>query len=206
MRVLELFSGTGNLTKIARKKGHTAHSIDLTEPADTNADILQMTPQEILGVTGWDSIDMLWASPPCQGFSVASIGKMWSEPGKPKHPTSEMGLSLLEHTLHIIKDLQPKTWYIENPRGMMRKMPSLEGFTRHTITFCQYGEQRMKPTDVWTNSKQWEPRPACRNGDSCHVKAPRGSTTGTQGMKNAKAKGRLPDALCEEVLAASDNA
>ena len=58
----------------------------------------------------------------------------------------------------------------------------------------------MKPTDIWTNDFDWIPRPMCKNGDKCHESAPRGSKTGTQGLKNAKDRGIIPPALFEEIL------
>lgn len=76
----------------------------------------------------------------------------------------------------------------------------MQDFTRNTVTYCQYGEERMKPTDIWTNSDVWIPKPACKNGDPCHVAAPRGSSTGTQGLKGAYERSKLPAELCREVL------
>ena len=83
----------------------------------------------------------------------------------------------------------------------MRKMPQMDVFLiRNTVTYCQYGDTRMKPTDIWTNCSIWKPRPMCSNGDTCHVAAPRGSRTGTQGMKNYVEKARVPYDLCKEIL------
>ena len=58
----------------------------------------------------------------------------------------------------------------------------------------------MKPTDIWTNSENWKPKAMCKNGDNCHVSAPRGSQTGTQGMANAYEKSKIPEELCKEIL------
>jgi hypothetical protein len=150
--------------------------------------------------------DIIWASPPCTGFSVAAIGKNWVK-GKefePKTDSARLGIALLEVTLELIEYYQSINpdliWYIENPRGKMRKCPKLANFTRHTITYCQYGDKRMKPTDIWTNNEDWIPRPMCKNGDSCHVSAPRGSQTGTQGLKGNYERSKIPYELCKEVL------
>jgi hypothetical protein len=40
----------------------------------------------------------------------------------------------------------------------------------------------------------------CKNGDPCHVAAPRGSRTGTQGRSNAYERSKIPDELCQEIL------
>jgi hypothetical protein len=59
----------------------------------------------------------------------------------------------------------------------------------------------MKPTDIWTNNEEWlRVAKHCKNGDSCHESAPRGSKTGTQGIKNAELRGVVPPLLIEEIL------
>ena len=76
----------------------------------------------------------------------------------------------------------------------------MQRFKRQGVTYCQYGDDRMKPTDIWTNSDTWIPRPMCKNGDSCHISAPRGSRTGTQGLANAYERSKIPEQLCLEIL------
>jgi hypothetical protein len=106
----------------------------------------------------------------------------------------------VKKTIEVIEYFQPEYWFIENPRGVLRKMPFMERFKRNTVTYCQYGDERMKPTDIWTNSDKWIPRKMCKNGDPCHVAAPRGSRTGTQGRSNAYERSKIPDQLCLEIL------
>lgn len=64
----------------------------------------------------------------------------------------------------------------------------------------------MKPTDLWGAFPPGLVLPAmCRNGSPCHIAAPRGSTTGTQGMDPAES-GRIPKALALLVCRAAENA
>lgn len=79
-------------------------------------------------------------------------------------------------------------------------MDKLPAHYRHTVTYCQYGDNRMKPTDIWTNCSEWKPKPMCKNGENCHESAPRGSKTGTQGIKGAKDRGVIPPALFYEIF------
>lgn len=148
--------------------------------------------------------DVVWASPPCTTFSVASIGHHWDQDRKPKTVAASRGLAILGITVAIARyfaSWHNAVFFIENPRGMMRTMPEMEMLgVRHTVTYCQYGDTRMKPTDIWTNHLLWQPRPMCKNGDPCHDAAPRGSKTGTQGLSNAHERSKIPEALCREIL------
>ncbi len=67
------------------------------------------------------------------------------------------------------------------------------------IDILDVTDVRMKPTDIWTNHPNPKFKPMCKNGDSCHVSAPRGSKTGTQGLKWARGRGVIPEQLCEHV-------
>jgi hypothetical protein len=108
-----------------------------------------------------------------------------------------MGLKILDRTLQIIEAIKPKYWIIENPRGMMRKfMPHKP---RNTVSYCQYGDSRMKPTDLF-NNLGFVFKPICKPRASCHISAPRGSKTGTQGLKGAINRGVVPKQLCEDII------
>lgn len=78
----------------------------------------------------------------------------------------------------------------------------MQEFKRHTVWYCQYGDNRAKPTDIWTNSDDWIPRPQCFNGnpDCHHERAPRGSKTGTQGRRGSYERSMIPSELCNEVM------
>lgn len=200
MNVLELFAGSRSIGKAAERQGHQVFSTDLNDfdGIDYVCDVLMFD----VGVMPFKP-NVIWASPPCTGFSVAAIGHHWTGGAGayiPKTETARLGIQLLRETLRIIDEIQPAVWFIENPRGLMRKMPELQGMQRHTVTYCQYGDTRMKPTDIWTNSKTWKPRPMCKNGAPCHEAAPRGSRTGTQGLKNNYERSKIPAELCNEII------
>lgn len=200
MKILELFSGTESFSKEALKRGHEVITIDNDKRFNPTycIDILSIDPDWIHDKIGY--IDVIWASPPCTTFSVASISTHWKG-GKgafiPKTEQAKLGLRLLEHTIYLIKNLKPKYWIIENPRGVMRKVIDCP-FKPITVTYCQYGDKRMKPTDLWMNFEFKGKR--CKNGMTCHESAPRGSKTGTQGLKGAKERGVIPPRLCQEIL------
>lgn len=137
---------------------------------------------------------------------MAVIGRNWNHDKTPKTDSARLAMELVKKTLEIIDQVRPRYWFIENPRGMLRKMEWLDdwvkarGGARHTISYCQYGDTRQKPTDIWTNCPDWQPRPICKPGADCHESAPRGSRTGTQGLKNAVVRGEIPAQLFEEIF------
>ena len=202
MKVLDLFCGTKSLEKPCLDLGYEYFGIDIDAQFVPNmtADIYKLSIANIPF-----NPDVIWASPPCTHFSVASIGRNWNKDRTPKSEGARDAIELLEKTINLIFELNPKFYFIENPRGMMRKMAIMESLPiRHTVTYCQYGDKRMKPTDIWTNCENWHPRPACKNGDSCHVRAPRGSRTGTQGLQSAIERARVPYELLSEILRSCD--
>ena len=196
MRTLELFAGTGSFSKVMKDNGHSIYRVELDKQfeAELHKDIMDVSVDELP-----KDIDILWASPPCTFFSVASIGKHWNIDNTPKTKEAEFGFMLVKKTIELINQIKPKYLFIENPRGKLRKL-NIIPYKRNTVTYCQYGDNRMKPTDIWTNVEHWKPRPMCKNGDACHESAPRGSKTGTQGLKNAKFRSIVPAELFKEIL------
>ena len=205
MKVLELFAGTRSIGKAFEEKGHEVFSVEWDrsfENIDLYKDIYELSAKEILDKFG--KPDVIWASPDCSSYSIAAIShhRKREENGN-LAPVSEYAKfcdRVNQHTLNLIMTLSPKYWFIENPRGGMRKMDFMHGLPRYTVTYCQYGDTRMKPTDIWTNHSDPKFKPMCKNGDPCHEKAPRGSITGTQGLKGSKERSVIPVELCRHIV------
>lgn len=201
MLVFDFFAGTKSSTQPFEDAGHTVISFDNDAQFDVTVSIDLMTVDADMLIDRFGRPDFIWASPPCTAFSVASIGHHWFATGMPKTVQAEQAMELVRATRMLIETINPSRGFvIENPRGMLRKLPMLEGLQRHTVTYCQYGDDRMKPTDLWTNITGWTPRPACSNGADCHVAAPRGSQTGTQGRAGAVARSMVPYELGVEIM------
>lgn len=207
LKVLELFAGTRSIGKAFEKLGHEVYSVEMDEQhenIDWYADITKISAYEIRERFGQP--DIVWASPPCQRFSVASIGHHWIKgTNDPKTKEAEEAMVMLRKTLDLINELNPTYYFIENPRGKMRKVEPMERLNRYTVTYCQYGDSRMKPTDIWTNHPNPRFRPICKNGAPCHVSAPRGSQTGTQGLKGSVLRSIIPEELCDHIAEISED-
>ena len=205
MKVLELFSGTGVLSAAFRERGHRTLTVDWEEShkPDLKADIGTLSADDVVRLFGRP--DVIWASPDCTTYSVMCISRH-RDGVKPKSEYAARCDRVNAHVCDFIRQLKPKAWFIENPVGMLRKMPFIQklledtGGRRHTVTYCQYGERRQKPTDIFTNHPDPKFRPQCRRGDKCHDAAPRGSRTGTQGLKGKALRAKLPKELCDHVV------
>ena len=206
MKVLELFAGSRSFSKVAERYGWDTYSTDLEpfDKIDQVCDIFDFDSYKMAKNFGIP--DVRCASPPCTTFSVASIGHHWKGGNQayiPKTEQAELGIKIVNRTWTIIKlarALNPKLKYIiENPRGLLRKLDIIP-YSPKTAWYCQYGDDRAKPTDLWVNFS-WIPK-SCKNGNpNCHHQpAPRGSRTGTQGLKNAYERSKVPENLCKDII------
>lgn len=208
--ILDLFSGTGSSTQAFEDRGHRVVRVELdpSHPAELHADVSTLTVEQVVELCG-RTPDFIWASPPCQKFSVASIGHHWRKVGdtyEAKHMGATEAVWLVMDTLRLILALNPLHWLMENPRGMLRKLDIMQPYQRWTVTYCQYGDDRMKPTDLWgAMPSAWTPRPMCRPRSDCHQAAPRGARTGTQGRNGPVDRSRVPYELSEEVALHIEN-
>lgn len=205
MLIFDFFSGTGSATQAFKDAGHTVITFELDKSFDATewVDVFDLNAKDLIERYGVP--DFIWASPPCTAFSVASMGHHWIAGGENPVPRTEQAKKaqeLVAHTLLLINNLNPKNgWLMENPRGMLRKLPVVNGVPRITVTYCQYGDSRMKPTDLWGFvHSNWKSRKMCKNGWPCHTPAPRGSQTGTQGISGARDRSRVPYEIGKEIL------
>lgn len=208
MNILELFAGSRSIGNTAEELGHNVFSVDVKQFDGINlAKDIEFLKKEDIPFKP----DMIWASPPCTTYSIAGISHH-RDMTTPKSDFAFKSDNLVKNTLKIIKDFNC-IFYIENPVGMLRKMPFMRGLHKTTITYCSYGDSRMKPTDIWSNNifdlfnqDGWLPKATCFNGNTnCHHEpAPRGSKTGTQGLKNNYERSKIPKLLCEEIIKATN--
>ena len=204
MKILELFCGTKSISNAFYKRGHNIYTVDWDSQFKPTlvADVVSLVVDDIIKLCGGVP-DVIWASPDCTTYSVAAISKHRRKQGELLIPISEYAKKCDEintHLISLIKELNPKFYFIENPVGGLRKMDFMQGIPRYTVTYCQYGERRQKPTDIWTSHPNPRFKEPCKRGSPCHDAAPRGAKTGTQSLKNKIDKAKIPEALCEHIV------
>lgn len=200
---VELFSGSAVLAKRMKSMGWDTLTIDKDPKmeADWVVDIMDIDPQDIADLNP----TVIWAGVDCSCFSVLTISRYWNKDGTPK--PENWGIDLLKKTVEIFEVCQPQFGIIENPRGMMRKQKILQEMNRYEICYCRYGDDVMKPTDLFGMlPPTFYPR-MCFNGnkDCHHQKCGRGSSSGIQGRSNSFKRAMYPSGLVDEVAKSLDD-
>jgi len=211
MKLLEGFAGSRCFGQYADELGWDVCSIDI-KPFDGISMVADMEFVKLCDLPFVPDIGIFM--PPCTSYSIAAISHHRSMPGYiPVSDFAKKSDRVLENTITLINDILKVNpyfkFYVENPVGVMRRMAVMRQFDRTTIYYCRYGDTRMKPTDIWTNDLRtmynphgWQPRKKCWNGNKkCrHEEAPRGSKTGTQGLKNDYERSKNPIELVKDIL------
>ena len=197
MKVLELFSGSECMSNAFRAKGHECFTIDWNKkyPSSLHIDIMEVTPEMILEKFG--KPDVIWAAFDCTTFSLAAIYRHRKKNDVTGNldPITDYARycdKVNQHALDLIRALKPKYFFIENPVGGLCSMDYMQGIFKYMITYCKYGFPYQKRTHIFTNHPNPDFIPPCKNGDTCHQAAPRGSKTGLQGVKDRAIRSIYP--------------
>ena len=178
MKLLELFSGTQSVGKVARELGFEVVCLDRDMEADIKCDIMD-----------WDYtvyepgfFDVIWASPPCTEYSIAKTCGVRN---------IELANMIVQRTLDIIGYFCPVFYIIENPQtGLLKNQDLLREFCFDDVDYCKYGMPYRKRTRMWNNIRSWKPIPLCRK-DCGHVDGNRHMETAQRGpSKGAPTTGK----------------
>lgn len=123
LKVLELFAGTRSIGKAFEARGHEVFSVEWDKSFDNidlYADIGTLKAEEILEKFG--KPDVIWASPDCATFSIAAIShhrRKNPDTGNldPVSDYAKFCDTVDQNVLALIKELAPRYWFVENPRG-----------------------------------------------------------------------------------------
>ena len=156
-RLLDLFSGTGSVSRCYRDAGWEVFSLD-NEPK-FNADFLMDIRDfnEMLFPNTF--FDHVHASPVCTEFSRALTSRTRD---------LDAGDSLVLPALRIINYFVRggATATLENPLGMLKDRPYMQGLDYQLVDYCKYSQYPYrKRTMIWTWGFSFPPR-VCRH--DCH--------------------------------------
>lgn len=138
LKILELCCGLGGWSKPWAENGHDCTGVDVADLGGAypgkliKADIMDFEPTE--------KYDAVFASPPCREFCL---------PLKllPSDRDERMGLDLVWRCWHLIKQINPKYYLIENVKGLAEFLDKPNDIVR-------YGKNKnQKEAYLWTNIK-----------------------------------------------------
>lgn len=203
-KLLELFAGTRSVGKEAEKLGFEVFSSDLAtfKGIDYQCSILDFDSDKL----PW-SPHVVWASPPCTLFSNANqkaLTQHWNKTETKrrgiqytaKSDEAREALNILRATIKLIRQLNPKVFYIKNPAmGRMKHFDEMKGFRRVKVSYYDYGFNYWKPTNIFTNDINFVPRPFTHVTDIDPSRRKMVLKTG-----GAKYRSKIPPELCKHIL------
>ncbi len=143
MRLLELFSGTKSVSKVARELGWVTVSLDIDprHKPDLLVDILRFDETTYPR----DYFDFVWASPDCASYSQArTVAKI------PRDEAMQLSDRLVSRTRQIIAYFGCH-WAIENPiYSLLWKREVSRGLLESSCvtSYCSFGMQYRKNTRI----------------------------------------------------------
>ncbi len=212
MRLLDLYSGTHSVGKVARSLGYEVTSLDLCD-ASICCDVMAWDY-----ASAYESgyFDVIWSSPPCATFSTvrrSNVGRNGYTRESLNADMLERGVPLLRKTQEIIAYFEPKLWYLENPQtGLMKNFVHPE-IPFYDVDYCKYTDWGYrKRTRIWYGgdfTPVFTPR-VCRKDcgyveNNRHIRDVTGSAkgrvnTGQGGGNNRAPRYKIPPNLVHELL------
>jgi hypothetical protein len=139
VRCLELFSGTGSVGKVARELGWEVVSLDIC-PKDNPTHCIDILAFDF-SIWSPGYFDVIWASPPCTLYSIASHCR-----------DPEGGNAVSRKTMEVINLLNPTYYIVENPHSsLIWKQGIFEQLPKKKVSYCHYGFPYRKNTQLATN-------------------------------------------------------
>lgn len=206
MRILELFSGFGHISDAFKRAGHEVFRVDWSEKLDAelHADVSKLITKDVIKLCGGVP-DVVWASPDCTTYSIATHRHRTVHEGLlPKTQYAwecDMTNVAMWRLIDELVELGTKLYFVENPRGRMRHMPFVKDKDRYDITYCSYGRESMKPTDIWTNHPMPAFKPICVRSKATHKHA----DWSTDVKRDYLSRGKMPEELCDHIAKISED-
>ena len=164
-KLLELFCGTKSVGTVFKQAGYDVVSLDYNKKfnATHTEDILTWDYR----IYPPDYFDVIWASPDCTTWSVATGGKYRLKTSiyglnNERQEKATLGNNMVLRVIEILKYFKAGSWFIENPRGLMIYFPPLIDFMKEhgnntLVYYANYNNWGFpKPTHIWSNLPLWE--------------------------------------------------
>ena len=167
IKVLELFKGTGSITKYYEGTDVEVISLDILERFNPTilCDIIEFDYKKY--PIGY--FDIIWASPECKVYSsmnIMNIGENQKYKSKEDLISKQKEDSkFINRTIEIIEYLKPKNYFIENPlNSAIWKYIDNEEFKSKFIIvdYCYFGYDYKKPTKILTDKNIDNKRCGCK--------------------------------------------
>lgn len=221
MRILELFSGTHSIGKVASKLGYEVVSLDRDLGAENDG--YKSDYHIKADIMTWDyknqfkegDFTLITASPVCLFWS--SLRNTWiGRKSKTINPDGSIvsredierdinlyGKPMVDKCFEIIEYFKPNYWWIENPQtGRMKnyiseKYPQYNNY--YDVDYCKYSNWGYrKKTRLWTNIIDFKPK-IC-NKDCEVYKKFRKHPAWPGGGSNRLPRYRVPEPLIEDLF------
>ena len=199
--MLDLFSGTGSVGEVFRRRGYEVVSLDSSAAAAPTilADIRQWRYWEEYQP---GDFDVIAAGVPCQEYSTA----LTTRPRR-----LEEADELVAKTFEIIDSFKPRLWWVENPRhGLLRHRPVVAGRPYLDADYCCFsGWGYQKPNRIWGSPEVVGRGDVLCDGKTCpnllpvdtkedwHRRPHRQRLGGDRMRFDTRAKFRMPQKLVE---------
>lgn len=145
-RVLELFSGNGDITKELNSRGFKCESVDYDPRYNAThcVDVYTLSDEFL------KQYDFIWLSPDCTTYSFAAHG---IHRRKGNIAVSDYAKECDANNAKLFKRLIDLDipFIAENPRAFMRQADFVKDLYRCTVYYSTYGTPYSKPTDLFSN-------------------------------------------------------
>tara|TARA_R110000823_G_scaffold273541_2_gene392582 strand:+ start:1775 stop:2476 length:702 start_codon:yes stop_codon:yes gene_type:complete len=173
-KLLELFSGTHSIGKVAHEFGYDVVSVDMVEGDSSPFNNYKSDCHIQEDIMTWDykiypphTFDVITASPVCLWWS--QLRKCWIDrksltinpdgsvvtSKNIERDIDKFGKPMVDKVIEILEYFQPKYWWIENPDGSSMKHYIHDTYPKydkpHVVDYCAYNFEVKKPTRIWTN-------------------------------------------------------
>ena len=155
--LIELFAGTHSVSKAVKRSLSRDFEIRLlsvalqqkfapTIVADINSWRYKPAIDEFLADSTASDVIAVWASPPCQEYSLAKNGRP-----RDIQSANRNVRSALKIIRYAMSRARQGFFFIENPVGHLQFQPIIQHLNRYSTCYCKHGFHIMKPTHIWSN-------------------------------------------------------